>query len=130
MKMIYEREVEGTVNEIGEKLERAAASHQLGVIGVIDLKEKMAAKGVDFGPNCLIYEVCNPHRAKEVLEKNLSISTVLPCRIAVYEEAGRVKIATMLPTETLSLFDSPELIPVAEQIEKDIKGMIDEAVTV
>ncbi len=87
----------------------------------------MAEKGVEFGNACKIYEVCNPAQAKWVLEKNMSISTALPCRITVYEEENRVKIATMLPTEMRGLFSGPELGPVAEEVEKEIKAMMDEA---
>lgn len=61
------------------------------------------------------------------LEKDMSIATALPCRIAVYEEDHRVKIATLLPTETLSLFSVPNLAPVAQEVEREIKAMIDDA---
>ena len=46
----------------------------------------MAKKRVEFGRECLIFEVCQPQQAKKVLEENMSISTVLPCRISLYEE--------------------------------------------
>lgn len=128
MNILFRRQANGTVDEVGARLEKAAAAHQFGALGVIDLKEKMAAKGVDFGPRLRIYEVCNPKMAKRVLEKNLNISTVLPCRISVFEEAGQVHLATLLPTETLGLFGSPDLIPVADEVESHIRAMVDEAV--
>ena len=87
----------------------------------------MVEKGVGFDSACNIYEVCNPVQAKRVLEKDMSIATALPCRIAVYEEKGKVKIATMLPTAALGLFSLPELAPVAQEVEKEIKAMVDEA---
>ena len=127
MNMLYVKETQGTVEAIGQRLEEAVKAHKFGVIGVIDLKGKMTEKGVEFRNACKIYEVCNPMRAKQVLEKDMSIATALPCRIAVYEEKGRVKIATMLPTEALGLFSVPELAPVAQEVEKEIKAMIDEA---
>jgi len=36
-------------------------------------------------------------------------------------------LATLLPTETLGLFGVPELSLVAQQVEKEIKAMMDEA---
>ena len=127
MNMLYTKETHGTVDAVGKRLEEAVKTHKFGVIGVVDLKSKMTEKGVDFRNACKIYEVCNPLQAKRVLEKDMSIATVLPCRIAVYEEGGRVKVATMLPTETLSLFSVPDLAPVAQEVETEIKAMIDEA---
>lgn len=130
MNMVYVKETQGTVEAAGKRLEEAVKAHKFGVIGVIDLKGKMAEKGVEFRNGCMIYEVCNPVRAKQVLEKDMRIATALPCRIAVYEENNRVKIATLLPTETLGLFSVPDLVPVAQEIEREIKAMIDEATAV
>ncbi len=127
MNVLYVKETNQSVEVVGRRLEEAVKAHKFGVIAVIDLKAKMAEKGVEFRPACRIYEVCNPSRAKQVLERDMSIATALPCRIAVYEEQNRVKLATMLPTETLGLFGAPELAPVAADVEKEIKAMMDEA---
>lgn len=128
MNILYVIDAKGTVEAIGARLEQAVKAHKFGVIGIVDLKSKMAEKGIEFGRACKIYEVCNPTQAKLVLEMNMSIATALPCRIAVYEEGDRVKVATMLPTETLALFAMPELAPVAEAVETEIRAMMQEAV--
>jgi len=125
--MLYEREAKGSVDQIVDKLTAAANAHQFGVLGVHDLKERMAAKGVEFGPACRILEVCNPVQAKSVLESNMAISTALPCRIAVYEHAGKVTVATLKPTELLRLFGNPELEPIARDVEDTIFRIIDAA---
>lgn len=63
MNMLYVKETRDTVESAGKRLEDAVKAHKFGVIGVIDLKGKMAEKGVAFGNACKIYEVCNPtHR--------------------------------------------------------------------
>ena len=127
--MLYEREAKGTVEQVQRKLEEATKANKFGVMAVINLKEKMAAKGVDFGPQCMIIEVCNPVQAKKALEANLSISTALPCRISIYEEAGKVKVATLRPTALLGLFGNPEVQPVAKEVEAVILRIIDAACT-
>ncbi len=127
MNILHVKEAKGSVEAVGQRLEQAVKAHKFGIITVIDLKSKMAEKGVELGRACKVYEVCNPQQAKQVLEKNMSIATALPCRIAVYEEDGRVKLATMLPTETLGLFGVPELQPVAQEVEQAIEAMMAEA---
>jgi len=127
MNILYEKTAEGSIDEVGARLEQAAQNHKFGVLGIIDLKAKMVGKGVEFDPECRIYEVCNPQRAKQVLEKNLSICTALPCRIALYQTAGNVTLSTLLPTKLLSMFETPELAAVAKDVENDIKAMMDEA---
>ncbi len=119
-RMLYVQEVQGSIDSIVAKIEQAAKDNDFGVFDIHDLKQKMASKGVSFGPECRIIEVCNPHKAKEVLENNMAISTALPCRISVYEEDGKVKIATIRPTYMLDLFDSPELKSVAQSVEETI----------
>ena len=125
--MLYIKEAHGTVDEVVQKLTAGAAARKLGVLATHDLKEKMNAKGVAFDRQCRVLEVCNPGQASKVLQANMSISTALPCRISVYEDAGAVKVATLLPTAVLGLFGSPELQPVARDIEQTILAIIDEA---
>ena len=125
--MLYVREARGSIEEVAKKIETAAAENQFGVLGVHDLKQKMNAKGVEFGPECRIFEVCNPGKAKTVLETDMAISNALPCRISVYEEAGKVKVSTLKPTALLGLFGRPELGSVAQEVEDTMVRIIDAA---
>jgi len=127
MTIVYSRKTSGDIDAIGRRLEEAVKARKFGVLGVIDLQAKMREKGVDFKNACRIYEVCNPRLAKQVLEQEMSISTALPCRISVYQEGDHVTIATLRPTQTLGLFNVPELTTVAQDVEKDILAMVDEA---
>ena len=115
------------LKELAADLEKAVASHKFGVLGVHDLKAKMAEKGVVFARECRIYEVCNPHQAKKVLEANLEISTALPCRISLYEEGGHTKLATISPTAMIGLYRNPGLKGVAEEVEATLVAIMKEA---
>lgn len=112
---------------VAEDLEQATVRNKFGVMGVYNLKEKMSEKGVAFDRECRIFEVCNPGQAKKVLERNIQISTALPCRISLYEEGGRTKLATIKPTEMLGLFKNPELKTVAEEVEATMIRIMEEA---
>ena len=125
--MLYIKESTRTIDDVCARLQVAAAQNKFGVLGVIDLKEKMKSKGVEFGPQCRIIEVCNPVQSKKVLEKDMTISSALPCRISVYEEAGKVKIITLKPTVLLKMFGKPELDAVAKDVENTLVRIIDSA---
>jgi uncharacterized protein (DUF302 family) len=125
--MLYVQETNGSIDDVLRKLEEAAAANKFGVLTIHNLKQKMNAKGVEFGPECHIVEVCNPNKAKSVLEADMSISNALPCRISIYEEDGKVKVSTLKPTALLALFGRPELEPVAKEVEETIIRMIDAA---
>ena len=125
--MLYTKKAKGSVVDVCRKVEEAAKANKFGVIATIDLKAKMAEKGVEFGPECRIIEVCNPVQAKKVLETDMSVSTALPCRICVYEEGGAVVVSALKPTILLELFNDPELAPVARDVENVITRIIDAA---
>jgi uncharacterized protein (DUF302 family) len=125
--MLYVVESKKPLDRVAADLVEATARNKFGVLGVHNLREKMNEKGVAFDRECRIFEVCNPQQAKKVLEANLEISTALPCRISVYEESGRTKLATLKPTAMLALFPNPELRSVAQDVETTIVRIMDEA---
>ncbi len=125
--MLHIVESRKPVAEVAKDLEEAVARHKFGVMGIHDLKTTMAKKGVEFARECRIFEVCNPHQAKKVLEANLEISTALPCRISVYEEDGVTKLATIKPTAMLELYSTPGLQGVAQEVEATIEAIMKEA---
>ena len=125
--MLYEKTTKGSVDAVCDKLCEATTANNFGVLGSHDLKKRMEDKGVSFSRECRIIEVCNPKQAKTVLETNMAISTALPCRIAVYEEEGVVKVSTLKPTAVLGLYGSGDLEPVAKEVEETIIRIIDRA---
>ena len=46
--MLYVKEASGSVEQVSEKLTAAVANNKFGVLGVYDLKAKMAEKNVNF----------------------------------------------------------------------------------
>ncbi len=125
--MLFELQSQKSLEQIGKGLEQSAARHQFGVLAVHDLKATMAKKGVAYGGECMVFEVCNPRQAKKVLEANGSVSTALPCRISVYRHGDGYRLATLLPTALMALFHSPDLEPVAKEVEQVMVAMMREA---
>jgi uncharacterized protein (DUF302 family) len=124
--MLIEKTSSKSVQEIEKNFAEVASRHKFGVLGTYNLRQKLNDKGVPFERECLVFEVCNPQQAGKVLESNIAIATALPCRIAVYQEDGQTKIATIKPTALLGLFPSPGLAPIAGEVERVIAQIIDE----
>ena len=125
--MLIKLPTEKTVSEAAAALQAAVQANHFGVMQVHNLKETMEKKGVDFGRECLIFEVCQPQQAKKVLDQNMSVSTALPCRISIYEEGGKTILATLKPTAPLALFNVPQLKQVAQEVEDTIVKIMKEA---
>jgi len=116
-----------TVTEAAAALQASVQANHFGVMQVHNLKDTMTKKGVEFIPECLVFEVCQPQQAKKVLDENMSISTALPCRISIYKEGGKTVLATLKPTALLALFGAPQLEAVAREVEASIVKIMKEA---
>jgi uncharacterized protein (DUF302 family) len=125
--MLYQVTSKKPLCQVAQDLETAAQKNKFGVMAVHDLKAKLKEKGVDFDRECLIYEVCNPHQAKKVLEANAEISTALPCRISIYPEGEGVTLATIRPTAMIEMFHMPELQAVGQEVEDVMVKIMNEA---
>jgi uncharacterized protein (DUF302 family) len=125
--MLIQLTTEKTVSEVAAALQTAVQANHFGVMQVHNLKETMTKKGVEFARECLIFEVCQPHQAKKVLDENMSVSTALPCRISIYEQGGKTVLATLKPTTLLAMFHTPQLEGVAQEVEDTIVKIMREA---
>jgi len=126
--MLYTVDSEKSLPKLREDVPKACAARKFGVISVLDLKEKMKEKGVEYAGECLIFEVCNPQKAKQALEATPEISTVLPCRVSVFRTAdGKTRMATLRPTKLLELFGSADLKKLAAEVEETIIAIMNEA---
>ncbi len=125
--MLFKVESSKKLEPLCQDLEKAVVAHKFGVMTVHDLRETMKKKGVQFDRPCRIFEVCNPLQAKKVLEKNMDLSAFLPCRISVYTEGEKTILATLKPTELISLMNMPDLQPVAKEVEDTLIQIMKEA---
>ncbi len=125
--MLYQVQSSKSLDEIEQGLQASAGRHQFGVIAIHDLKETLKKKGVDLAIDCRIYEVCNPHQAKKVLDADGALSTALPCRISVYGSPAGYTLATLRPTAMMKAFGNPAIELVAEEVEGVILEMMKDA---
>lgn len=127
--MKYIRETKKGIAEALQDLQDTVASNGFGVLHIYDLKAKLADKGVDLAEDCHILEICNPVKAKQVLDADMSMNMALPCRVSVYSEGGKIKIGMIRPAAMLGMLsDSPALGEVAAEVEATMIKIIDEAV--
>lgn len=126
--MKYIVETSKSVDQAVVDLQEAVKKYNFGVLHIHNLQETMKKKGVDVRNQCQILEICNPQKAKAVLEDDMEMNMALPCRVSVYTDRGKTKIGMIKPTALLaSLSRSESLNKIAEEVEEKIIQMIDEA---
>lgn len=125
--LIIRRETTTAIDEVCQRIPAAAQKYKFGVIGTHDLKEKMTSKGVPFDRECRVFEVCNPQQAKNILSLSMEMSSVLPCRIAVYEDAGHTVLATIKPTLLVEMFGVTSAGKIAKEVEDTLTRIMEDA---
>ena len=121
-------ETERPFDQACAELEAAVGAHGFGVLGHHDLGTTLRAKGLTFPEQCRVYEVCQPQQAARVLSADMRLAMALPCRIAVFTEAGAVKIGMVRPEGLLNtLSNDPDIERVAAEVEATTTAIIHRA---
>ena len=115
-----------SVDETVTSIENNAKEYKFGILHVHDVKNTLNEKGVSFSSECKILDVCNPHKAKELLTTDMIMSMVMPCKISVYTDNEQTKISLLKPTAVFKNFNST-LNEVALEIETDLINIIEQS---
>ncbi len=126
--MTYTKESSRSIEEIEQRLREAAQRHKFGVLHMLDIEQTLRGKGIELGKQCRIFDVCNPQAASKALQHEMKASAVLPCRIAVYSSGSGCMLATVAPTDLMHATGLSGVEALANEIEKEIFAIIDEAV--
>lgn len=128
MNIVYEKSTNKSLSDAIESLENNLKVDGFGVLWKLNFKDKLQEKGLEFKEDFVILEVCNPKQAKEVLEKNIHIGYVLPCKMVVRSENDKIYIGMTSPEILIGLFESPDLIEVAKTVEDALKKAIESSI--
>ena len=117
-----------TFDGLCHDLEEAVKHNGFGVLHVHNLGDTLRSKGIDYGEECKVFEVCNPQQAAKVLAIDVRLNMALPCRISVYTDLGAVKIGYIKPAAMLSgLSSNPALATIAEEVESSMITILQQA---
>jgi len=114
----YDRAIEAIVPLLKEE--------GFGVLTEIDVKATLKKKlGVDSRPY-VILGACNPQLAHRALSGEPLLGVLLPCNVIVMErDGGGSLVAAFKPTAGFSLVDNTEVAPIAEEVERRMKRVLD-----
>lgn len=124
--MLITRTTSKPLETVYQRLQEVSVAHKFGVQALHNLREKMESKGVPFGRECRVVEVCNPSHAAKVLGQDIEVSTALPCRISIYEEGRQTVLATIKPTMLLTMYNAPGAAATAKEVEDALVRIMDE----
>jgi uncharacterized protein (DUF302 family) len=119
-------EVEYSYSEAIEKTKEVLAEHGFGVLSEIEVSEKLREKlDVDFD-DYMILGACNPQSAYQGLQEEQELGLLLPCNVIIYRENGKTFVSAIKASKALEVAGNEDLEPIAEEVEKDLKKVINE----
>ena len=120
------KKVEGTFEDVINKVTEELKNEGFGIISEIDLKNKFKEKlNVDFR-NYKILGACNPSLAYKAIQQEDKIGTMLPCNILVQEhEGGDVEVSAINPLESIGAVDNASLQSIAAEVSGKLSAVID-----
>ena len=127
MNLIYEKQTNQSVPDAIKKLESTLKEKGFGILWQLNFKDKIQEKGLEFKEDFVVLEVCNPKIAKEVLDKNIHVGYILPCKMVVRSEGENTYIGMASPEVLIGLV-SDDLKDLAKEVETTIKSAIEASI--
>jgi len=112
------------VPEAVAAVEAALAERKFSVLFGLNITQTLQSKGLDFGPEVRILEVCSAPRAKRVLETNLDMAYFLPCKIVVRSEGTGSRIGMALPSVFVTAVGDKRLEGEAAEVEAAMREAV------
>ena len=125
MGLVYEKSTNKSLSEAISSLESNLKESGFGILWQLNFKDKLQEKGLELKDDFVVLEVCNPKQAKEVLEENIQIGYVLPCKMVVRREGDKTYIGMTSPEVLIGLFEGSDLKEVAKKVEESLKNSIE-----
>lgn len=121
-----ETTVQLPVAEVEPIVRQALADQGFGVLTEIDVAATLKAKlGVDRSP-LKILGACNPSLAHKALERDPSVSLVLPCNVVLEPAGDGTRVAAADPRE---LMPGPEFADLADQARSRLRAALEQLET-
>ena len=112
--MFYELTTNKTLDDVINSLQELAPEAGFSILHQYDFFTILEGKGFPIEAKVWTFELCRASMASKMLNLFPLFSTMMPCRISVYEDSGTIHIATM------------NMMPMIEMIKEDAE-LYDEA---
>lgn len=126
MSYYFSKTLQSSFDDAVRRTTDALGKAGFGIITEIDVKETFRKKlGADYR-NYRILGACNPTIAREALEIEDKIGTMLPCNVIVQDAGdGAVEVAAIDPVASMAAVDNPALKAPAGKVCDMLKAVVE-----
>ena len=126
MKYYFNKTINGTFEDVIDKVTQGLKDEGFGILTEIDVTETLKKKlDIDL-KKYRILGACNPPYAHKALQAEDKIGTMLPCNVIVQEiEAGTIEVAAVNPMASMQAVENEKLNEVANEITAMLENVIE-----
>jgi uncharacterized protein (DUF302 family) len=125
MSYYFSKAVDGTFDDVIERVTAALAQAGFGVLTTIDVSATLKKKIDADLQRYTILGACNPGFAYKALQAEDKIGVMLPCNVIVQELSdGSIEVAAVDPVASMMAIENPALADIAAEIQSMLKNVI------
>ena len=110
---------------VAARLEASVKANAMVVLQAHDLDRLLAAKGIEIGFRCRVYEVVDAALAGQLLVLDAGLGHVLPCRISMHDQCGVITVTTPMPTALMTEFShAADVARLARTFEASLQRVL------
>lgn len=122
--LVYEKNTTKNIGETIKDLKVNLKTQKFGVLWEFNFKDKLSESDLILDEEYIIFEVCNPKMAKALLDKNIHMGYMLPCKMVVRTEGDKTHVGLANPITLYGIIeeniDNEDIINVFESLKKAI----------
>jgi len=123
----YTRSVARPYEQVLAAVKEAAQAQGFRVSNVHDIAASLRKDGIEREPVATV-EVCNSKIAAQVLKAEPRLASIMPCRVAVFQQGNETVVSMVRPSSLMTMFPlKPEVKSAAAQVERSMEAIIDTA---
>ncbi|WP_318348062.1 DUF302 domain-containing protein [Aquipluma nitroreducens] len=122
----FSKIVEGSFEDVTQKVKYALKAQGFGVITEIDMDVKIKEKlpDVEMKPYKIL-GVCNPSFAYKTLQIEENIGIFLPCKAVVKDIGnGKIEVVIVNPAALMGMLNKPELVSIAGEVSQKFQAAL------
>ncbi len=125
MSYYFNKKIQGSFEDVLERITLLLKENGFGILTEIDVKETLKKKlDVDF-QKYIILGTCNPSFAYKALQAEDKIGTMLPCNVIVQEITdGEIEVAAVDPLASMQAVENPGLYDIAIQVQDKLRSIV------
>ena len=118
--------VESSLSEAESRIREALSAEGFGIVTELNIQQTLREKtGTDIGPYKVL-GACNPNFAKQAIDTEPQIGTMLPCNVILRSlEGGEVEVAAVDPVASMQAVQNDGLADLAGEVRDRLKRAVE-----